>query len=342
MSCAAASSIAAGGDFVDSEEWDATTSSQQPVYYTHEDFGFDPGVGGTITLWVEALRPSVTLGDRAVTLQAVYNEQHTDAQGNTATLLPYSYVESKLIPMTVLDIDLDIDSDNDNGFGLPSRNDYEDMLEDNPTLPGKFIAVNDDDSDGDGLIDWADFASRCSQSALQRNSAHPSFARANSRAFSSASPSLSACLPPAWARLGRPPPPPPATADVSRTQSPAFSPRAITSSLTAATNITFSALAEASMAAKLPAFALMASHAARSCSSVVSATSPTTSFAPPSVSADSRRRMAAADGSSEPPPVASFFLSERTSSRRASMCAGASSAGAESDWPMLLRSASRR
>ena len=56
---------------------------------------------------------------------------------------------------------------------------------------------------------------------------------ANSRATLSASPSLDGSFPPACAICGRPPPPPPAAFAVSRIQSPALSPIAITSSLTA-------------------------------------------------------------------------------------------------------------
>jgi hypothetical protein len=56
-------------------------------------------------------------------------------------------------------IDLDIDSDNNNGFDLPDENDYEDSIEDiadDPEKPGKIIMVNDGDSNGNGIPNYAD------------------------------------------------------------------------------------------------------------------------------------------------------------------------------------------
>jgi uncharacterized delta-60 repeat protein len=55
--------------------------------------------------------------------------------------------------------DLDVDSDNDNGFAPPARTDAEDQAEDvanDAAKPGKIIAVNDDDGDGDFIPDFAD------------------------------------------------------------------------------------------------------------------------------------------------------------------------------------------
>jgi PKD repeat protein len=57
----------------------------------------------------------------------------------------------------VIDLDLDTDSDNNDGFGPPSRDPIlEDTIEDYSTLPGKVVGVNDDDSDADGIPDFAD------------------------------------------------------------------------------------------------------------------------------------------------------------------------------------------
>ncbi|MEO5367581.1 MAG: hypothetical protein H7831_14745 [Magnetococcus sp. WYHC-3] len=57
----------------------------------------------------------------------------------------------------VLKVDLDVDSDNDEGFGAPDRDPVlEDAIEADSTKPGKFVGVNDDDSDGDGIPDYAD------------------------------------------------------------------------------------------------------------------------------------------------------------------------------------------
>jgi hypothetical protein len=53
--------------------------------------------------------------------------------------------------------DLDIDSDNSAGaHGGPDRTDGEERIEDDGSLPGKIVAVNDGDSDGDGIPGFAD------------------------------------------------------------------------------------------------------------------------------------------------------------------------------------------
>ena len=51
---------------------------------------------------------------------------------------------------------IDIDSDNTNGFDDPDRTPEEDRIEDDITKPGKILAVNDNDDDGDGIPDFAD------------------------------------------------------------------------------------------------------------------------------------------------------------------------------------------
>ena len=57
----------------------------------------------------------------------------------------------------VINLDLDTDSDNVDDFGPPSRDPIlEDAIEDYSTLPGKIVGVNDDDSDADGIPDFAD------------------------------------------------------------------------------------------------------------------------------------------------------------------------------------------
>lgn len=56
--------------------------------------------------------------------------------------------------------DLDIDSDNNNGFdpNFPrsSQDNAEDQIEDDDAKPGKILVVNTDDTDGDGIPDFAD------------------------------------------------------------------------------------------------------------------------------------------------------------------------------------------
>jgi hypothetical protein len=44
-------------------------------------------------------------------------------------------------PQVAGTVDLDVDSDNDNGLSWPSRTDAEDLIEDDPFLPGKQISV---------------------------------------------------------------------------------------------------------------------------------------------------------------------------------------------------------
>jgi hypothetical protein len=51
---------------------------------------------------------------------------------------------------------IDIDSDNTNGFDDPDGTPEEDRIEDDATKPGKILAVNDNDDDGDGIPDFAD------------------------------------------------------------------------------------------------------------------------------------------------------------------------------------------
>jgi hypothetical protein len=59
--------------------------------------------------------------------------------------------------LTIRERDLiDIDSDNDNAFADPAQTKYEDWMENQDGKPGKVIVANDDDGDGDGVIDYAD------------------------------------------------------------------------------------------------------------------------------------------------------------------------------------------
>ncbi|HPD16003.1 MAG TPA: hypothetical protein PLE19_13705 [Planctomycetota bacterium] len=102
-----------------------------------------------VTLAVEAVVPSTQLADTQI---AVY----VDPDGWYG---PQGFLYTDAVRVTCARIDLDVDSDNTNGYGLPSRSDYEDQIEDaahRPELPGKLIAVNDNDDDGDGIPDFAD------------------------------------------------------------------------------------------------------------------------------------------------------------------------------------------
>jgi hypothetical protein len=70
---------------------------------------------------------------------------------------PYSIV-SQGVRITVAEVDLDVDSDNNNGLDAPSRDAWEDAIEDREgsDYPGKFVLANDDDTDNDGIPDFAD------------------------------------------------------------------------------------------------------------------------------------------------------------------------------------------
>jgi hypothetical protein len=53
-------------------------------------------------------------------------------------------------------LDLDVDSDNTKGFDPPDRNWAEESIEDDEGKPGKYVAINDFDRDGDGIPGFAD------------------------------------------------------------------------------------------------------------------------------------------------------------------------------------------
>jgi hypothetical protein len=55
--------------------------------------------------------------------------------------------------LVVSHVDLDIDSDNNNGYEAPDETVEEDAIEDDPSMPGKFIVVNDDDDNDNDLHD---------------------------------------------------------------------------------------------------------------------------------------------------------------------------------------------
>jgi hypothetical protein len=60
------------------------------------------------------------------------------------------------VKMTVSFVDVDVDSNNNEGFGNNADTEddkIEGVLEEDPTLPGKYVGVNDDDSNADGAPD---------------------------------------------------------------------------------------------------------------------------------------------------------------------------------------------
>ncbi|HYO08357.1 MAG TPA: hypothetical protein VER17_05250 [Tepidisphaeraceae bacterium] len=60
------------------------------------------------------------------------------------------------VRVVVGNVDLDVDSDNNDGPGAPTGSATEDYLEDRLNEPGKLVAVNNGDTDGDGIPDFAD------------------------------------------------------------------------------------------------------------------------------------------------------------------------------------------
>lgn len=71
----------------------------------------------------------------------------------------YGFAYTQVVPLSAIGVDLDVDSDNDDEFGSPKRDAHEDRHEDvqsNENRPGKLLFVNDDDSDFDGIPDFAD------------------------------------------------------------------------------------------------------------------------------------------------------------------------------------------
>jgi len=54
-------------------------------------------------------------------------------------------------------LDADVDSDNDDGLLRPDRSPAEELVEAKAGMPGKILSINTDDTDGDGVPDYADF-----------------------------------------------------------------------------------------------------------------------------------------------------------------------------------------
>lgn len=120
---------------------------------------FDASVGGTavsfdgtanrfhtsalpLELWVEGRECSSEPRDVRLTL-GLDGEPGTD----------------DAVAFTVIESDLDLDSDNDDATAPPDRTDGEDAIEDlasDPVHPGKYLLLNHDDGDGDGVPDFAD------------------------------------------------------------------------------------------------------------------------------------------------------------------------------------------
>lgn len=102
-----------------------------------------------LELLVEGLMP----GEVVLQVKFTVNGNHT--------------IHSDMVRITVMKVDLDVDSDNDNGTDDPARDFAEDFIEDktgDTNKPGKFVVVNDDDTDNDFIPDFADGFNRDGQS----------------------------------------------------------------------------------------------------------------------------------------------------------------------------------
>jgi hypothetical protein len=129
-------------------QWGTYGDYVRPDSYEPWQLGLSNGCR-TTTLLIEGIRPSTQFGDTEILV-------YVDPDGCYG---PQGFAYMDAVRVTCVRIDLDVDSDNTNGFELPARTDYEDQIEDaasKPELPGKFVQVNDNDDDGDGIPDFAD------------------------------------------------------------------------------------------------------------------------------------------------------------------------------------------
>lgn len=116
-----------------------------PGVYPPAQLGFGEQ-GGTITLYVEGIAP-ITEHPFIYTMLYVMGED----------IRPEEWVRVS----TVSPYDIDIDSDNNNGYDMPERSWAEEEVE--AVAPGKFIGVNYQDGDGDGVPGFADGFNRDGQ-----------------------------------------------------------------------------------------------------------------------------------------------------------------------------------
>lgn len=127
--------------------WDETPNDGTAWEEVESGETFDAAETDYVTGWwpgfvVEGIEPSQSLHDVGIT--ATFTKGHS---------------VQDTVRFTVMQTDLDIDSDNNDELDDPARTPQEDHIEQvvgDDDHPGKIIAVNDDDSDGDGVPDYAD------------------------------------------------------------------------------------------------------------------------------------------------------------------------------------------
>ena len=108
-------------------------------------------VGGSAkTFWIEAFNPSESMADIAFTL-TLHDNLGSSSTGSGST----GSAPSDTIRATAVEVDLDVDSDNNDRLNSPKR-DLEE--EDQEATTPKRIVVNDNDTDGDHVPDYADWS----------------------------------------------------------------------------------------------------------------------------------------------------------------------------------------
>jgi len=127
-------SVVEGGDFIPA----------------NTDIPLDKIGSGEIDLYIEGFTPSDNgLGTELISVSVANDSSR--ANGSVSAM--------DEIKCTIIKVDVDIDSNNNNDFDTPSmtfaEDHYEDIENDN-SHPGKFICVNDNDDDSDGIPDFAD------------------------------------------------------------------------------------------------------------------------------------------------------------------------------------------
>ena len=125
--------------------FDADAAKKVRVYSPSGALALDQGQlstpifgGPPQTFWIEAFAPSESMADIAFTL--------TPTGGSSAS--------GDRIRATAVEVDLDVDSNNNDRLDKPKRDADEEKKE--PTVP-KRIVVNDNDTDGDHVPDYADW-----------------------------------------------------------------------------------------------------------------------------------------------------------------------------------------
>jgi hypothetical protein len=104
------------------------------------------GSGEPRTFWIEAFAPSASMADIAFTLTL-----NVGTGSGSAGSPP-----SDMIRATAVALDVDVDSDNVGGVQRSAAEDAIEDIADIDATPGLYLQVQDEDSDGDGLVNWAD------------------------------------------------------------------------------------------------------------------------------------------------------------------------------------------